>query len=93
MTYTPNGFGGQHKPGYVQEQFLGKAVIFLAVINASAVVIAEGDVVLRPGPKCLDTTIDLVPVGVYSPFSGSIYGDIYTMRQKHWTQLKETQQQ
>lgn len=57
-------------------------MIFLAVINTSAVVIAGGDVVLRPGPKCLDTTIDLAPVGVYSPFSGSIYGNIYTMAPK-----------
>ena len=30
-------------------------MILLAVINTSAVVIAGGDVVLRPGPKCLDT--------------------------------------
>ena len=38
-------------PGYVEEQFLRKAVIFLAMINTSAVVIAGMDVVLRPKPS------------------------------------------
>ena len=68
-------------------------MIFLAMINTSAVVIAGLDVVLRPGPKCLDTTIDLAPVGVIHP-SVDRYMAISTQwPQRHWTQLKKTQQQ
>ena len=62
-------------------------------LTSAVVVIAGVDVVLRPGPKYLDTTIDLAPVGVIHA-SVDRFMAISTQRpQRHWTQLKKTQQQ
>lgn len=58
------------------------------MINTSAVVIAGEDVVLWPGPKCLDTTIALAPLRVHPTVDQ--YMAISTQwLQRNWTHKKD----